>query len=75
MAQAAVMGALSAALAIVSVVVPFAGGLSLLVTVPMGLLGFRYRLRVLLAAAFAASTVAFLIAGISGFMEIGRAHV
>lgn len=70
MAQAAVMGALSAALAIVSVVVPFAGGLSLLVTVPMGLLGFRYRLRVLLAAAFAASTIAFLIAGISGFMVV-----
>lgn len=64
------MGALSAALAIISVVVPFAGGLSLLVTVPMGLLGFRYRLRVLLAAAFAASTVAFLIAGISGFMVV-----
>ena len=70
MAQAAVMGALSAALAIVSVVVPFAGGLSLLVTVPMGLLGFRYRMRVLLAAAFAASTIAFLISGISGFMVV-----
>ena len=70
MAQASVMGALSAALAIVSVVVPFAGGLSLLVTVPMGLLGYRYRLRVLLAATFAASTIAFLIAGISGFMVV-----
>ncbi len=64
------MGALSAALAIMSVVVPFAGALSLLVTVPMGLLGYRYRLRVLLAAGFAASTVAFLIAGISGFMIV-----
>ncbi len=70
MAQAAVMAALSSALAIASVVVPFAGGLSLLVTVPMGLLGLRYRLRVLLAAAFAASTIAFLIAGISGFMVV-----
>ncbi len=70
MAHAAVMAALSAALAIVSVVVPFAGGLSLLVTVPMGLLGYRYRLRVLVAATFAASTVAFLIAGISGFMVV-----
>lgn len=70
MAHAAVMGALSAALAIVSVVVPFAGFLSLLVTVPMGLLGYRYRLRVLIAATFAASTVAFLIAGISGFMVV-----
>jgi len=64
------MGALSAALSIVSVVVPFAGGVSLLVTVPMGLLGYRYRLRVLLAATFAASTVAFLIAGIAGFMVV-----
>lgn len=70
MAQAAVMGALSAALAIVSIVVPFAGGLSLLVAVPMGLLGYRYRLRVLLAAAFAAATITFLIAGISGFMVV-----
>lgn len=70
MAQAAVMGSLSAALTIVSVVVPFAGGLSLLVAVPMGLLAYRYRLRVLLASAFAASTVAFLIAGISGFMVV-----
>lgn len=70
MAQAAVMAALSAALAIVSVIVPFAGGISLLVAVPMGLLGYRYRLRVLLASTFAASTVAFLIAGISGFMVV-----
>ncbi|MGI9125413.1 MAG: cobalt ABC transporter ATP-binding protein, partial [Mycobacterium sp.] len=70
MAQAAVMAALSAALTILSVVVPFAGGLSLLVTVPMGLLGYRYRLRVLLAATFAASAIAFLIAGISGFMVV-----
>jgi energy-coupling factor transport system ATP-binding protein len=70
MAQAAVTGALSAALAIVSIVVPFAGGVSLLVAVPMGLLGYRYRLRVLLAAAFAAATITFLIAGISGFMVV-----
>jgi len=70
MAQAAVMGALSSALAIISVVVPFAGGLSLLVTVPFGLLGYRYRVRVLLAATFAAATVTFLIAGISGFMVV-----
>lgn len=70
MAQAAVTGALSAALAIASVVIPFAGGLSLLVTVPMGVLGLRYRLRVLVAAAFSASAIAFLISGISGFMVV-----
>lgn len=70
MAQASVMAALSAALTILSIVIPFAGGLSLLVTVPMGLLGYRYRVRVLLAATFAASVIAFLIAGISGFMVV-----
>jgi len=70
MAQAAVMAALAAALSIISVVVPFAGGLSLLTTVPMGLLGYRYRLRVLVAATFAAGVVAFLIAGVSGLMVV-----
>ena len=64
------MAALAAALSIISVVVPFAGGLSLLTTVPMGLLGYRYRLRVLVAATFAASVVAFLIAGVSGLMVV-----
>ncbi|PND59207.1 cobalt ABC transporter ATP-binding protein [Mycobacterium sp. ENV421] len=70
MAQASVMAALAAALAIISVVVPFAGGLSLLTTVPMGLLGYRYRLRVLVASTVAASVVAFLIAGVSGLMVV-----
>ncbi len=69
-AQAAVMAALSAALAILAVVVPFGQGLGLLVTVPMGLLGYRYRIRVVLAAAFAAGVITFLIAGISGFMVV-----
>ncbi len=70
MAHASVMAALAAALSILSVVIPFAGGLSLLVSVPMGLLGYRYRIRVLLTATFAASVIAFLIAGISGFMVV-----
>ncbi|KAA0108093.1 DUF2232 domain-containing protein [Mycolicibacterium sp. P1-5] len=70
MAQASVMAALAASLAIISVVVPFAGGLSLLTTVPMGLLGYRFRIRVLLASTFAAGVVAFLIAGISGLMVV-----
>lgn len=70
MAHASVMAALAAALSILSVVIPFAGGLSLLVTVPMGLLGYRYRLRVLVAATFAGSVIAFLIGGIAGFMVV-----
>ncbi|WP_048633157.1 ABC transporter ATP-binding protein [Mycolicibacterium aurum] len=70
LAQAAVMAALCAAIAIIAVVVPFAGGLSLLGTVPMGLLAYRYRLRVLLAALVAGGLVAFLIAGMGGFMTV-----
>jgi energy-coupling factor transport system ATP-binding protein len=70
MAQASVMAALSAATAIVSVVVPFAAGLSLLGTVPMGLLAYRYRLRVLIAATIAGSLIAFLVAGLGGMMTV-----
>jgi energy-coupling factor transport system ATP-binding protein len=64
------MAALCAAIAIIAVVVPFAAGLSLLGTVPMGLLAFRYRLRVLIAATVAGALVAFLIAGMGGFMTV-----
>lgn len=64
------MAALCAAIAIIAVVVPFAAGLSLLGTVPMGLLAYRYRLRVLLAATVAGAIVAFLIAGMGGFMTV-----
>ncbi|MEX3654094.1 ATP-binding cassette domain-containing protein [Mycolicibacterium fortuitum] len=70
LAQAAVMAALCAATAIIAVVVPFAAGLSVLGTVPMGLLAYRYRLRVLLAATVAAGIIAFLIAGMGGLMTV-----
>lgn len=64
------MAALCAATAIIAVVVPFAAALSLLGTVPMGLLAYRYRLRVLLAATVAGATIAFLIAGMGGMMSV-----
>jgi energy-coupling factor transport system ATP-binding protein len=70
LAQAAVMAALCAAIAIIAVVVPFAAALSLLGTVPMGLLAYRYRLRVLFAATVAGATIAFLIAGGGGMMTV-----
>ncbi len=70
LAQAAVMAALCAATAIIAVVVPFAGVLALLGTVPMGLLSYRYRLRVLIAATVAAGVIAFLIAGMGGLMTV-----
>lgn len=64
------MAALSAATAIVAVVVPFAAGLSLLGTVPMGLLAYRYRIRVLVSATVAGGMIAFLVAGMGGMMTV-----
>jgi energy-coupling factor transporter ATP-binding protein EcfA2 len=64
------MAALSAATAIVAVVVPFAAVLSLLGTVPMGLLAYRFRIRVLLAATTAGGLIAFLVAGMGGMMTV-----
>jgi len=70
LAHASVMAALCAAIAIIAIVVPFAGGVSLLGTVPMGLLAYRYRLRVLLTATVAGAIIAFLVAGMGGFMTV-----
>src|SRR5437868_10671902 len=67
LAHAAVMGALCAAIAIIAVILPHAGALGLLGTVPMGLLSYRYRIRVLITATFAASVIGFLVVGMSGF--------
>jgi len=64
------MGALCAVIAIISVVIPFAQGLALLGTVPMGLLAYRYRVRVLIAATVAAGMIAFLIAGLGSFVAV-----
>ena len=66
------MAALCAATAIISIVVPFAGALSLLGTVPMGLLAYRYRIRVLIAATVAAGVIAFLVAGLGGLHDGGQ---
>ena len=42
------------------------GGLGLLGSVPMGLLAYRYRLRVLITATVAAGVIGFLVVGLSG---------
>ena len=70
MAQAAVMAALCAACAVIAVVVPFGQVFSLLGTVPMGLLAYRYRIRVLIAALVAGGMITFLVAGLGGFMTV-----
>ena len=67
LAQASVMGALCAAIAIIAVVLPHAGGLGWLGAVPMGLLAYRYRIRVLITATVAAGVIGFLVVGLSGF--------
>lgn len=67
LAHAAVMGALCAAIAIIAVILPHAGALGLLGTVPMGLLSYRFRIRVLITATVAASVIGFLVVGMSGF--------
>ena len=64
------MAALSAATAILAMVVPFAAGLALLGTVPMGLLAYRFRIRVLIAAAVAGGMIAFLVAGMGGMTTV-----
>jgi energy-coupling factor transport system ATP-binding protein len=66
------MAALCAATAIISIVVPFAGALALLGTVPMGLLAYRYRFRALVTATVAAALIAFLIAGLGGLMTVAN---
>ncbi|OBB97394.1 cobalt ABC transporter ATP-binding protein [Mycobacterium sp. 852002-40037_SCH5390672] len=70
------MGALCAAIEILAAVIPFAQGLGVLGTVPMGLLAYRYRPRALMAATVAGGIIAFLIAGLGSlFMLIDCAWV
>jgi energy-coupling factor transporter ATP-binding protein EcfA2 len=70
LAQASTMGALCAAVAIIAVVLPHAGGLGLLGAVPMGLLAYRHRVRVLITATVAGAVIGFLVVGISGFAAV-----
>ena len=70
LAHASVMGALSASIAIIAVVVPLGGWLGLLGTVPIGLLAYRDRFRVPITAAVAAGVIGFLVAGFSGLLTV-----
>lgn len=70
------MGALCAAIEILAAVIPFAQGLGVVGTVPMGLLAYRYRPRALMAATIAGGVIAFLIAGLGSlFMLVDCAWV
>ncbi|MEO6881331.1 MAG: ATP-binding cassette domain-containing protein [Mycobacteriaceae bacterium] len=63
LATAAVMGGVSLVLAVIGTIVPIAAVLQLLAAVPLGVVAQRHRPRALVAAAVAAGTVGFLIAG------------
>jgi energy-coupling factor transporter ATP-binding protein EcfA2 len=76
MAQAAVMAALCAATSILSALIPLIAGVSLLGTVPMGLLAYRHRIRAFAAATVAGSAIAFVVAGNGGFSTVlGCAYI
>lgn len=70
LANAAVMAAVCSAIAVVAVTLPFAFPLSLLATVPMALLAYRHRLRVLVAATVAGTIIAFLIINLGGLLVV-----
>jgi energy-coupling factor transport system ATP-binding protein len=70
LAHAAVMAAVCSAIAVITVALPFAAALSLLATVPMGLLAYRHRLRVLVAATVAATIIAFLVINLGGLLVV-----
>ncbi len=65
-AHAAVMAALCAATSIMTALIPPVAALSVVGTVPMGLLAYRHRFRAFLAAAVAGSVMAFVVAGNGG---------
>jgi hypothetical protein len=76
MAQAAVMAALCAATSILSALIPLIAGLSLLGTVPMGLLAYRYRFRAFVGGTVAGCVIAFVAAGNGGLSTVlGCAYI
>jgi energy-coupling factor transporter ATP-binding protein EcfA2 len=70
LAHAAVMAAVCSAIAVITVALPFAAALSLLATLPMGLLACRHRLRVLVAATVAGTIIAFLVINLGGLLVV-----
>lgn len=70
LAHAAVIGALSAVIVIIAVVIPFAKSLGVLGILLPGLLAYRFRLRVVVAATVVGGVITFLITGLGGFFAI-----
>jgi len=70
LAQAAMTAALMGAIGVASIVIPGAVVFAWLGAVPMGVLSFRHRLGVGLAAAVAAGLIGFLVAGFGGLISV-----
>lgn len=69
-ATAAVLAAVAVAMAVTGSLLPHAGVLELLAAVPMAIVAQRHRGRATVAAAVAASVIAFLVVGITACMVV-----
>ena len=74
-ANAGVFGALAVIIVSVGTFLPHLGVIELLSTVPFAIVGLRYRVRAVLAAAVAAGFVAFLAAGVVAAIVIAGCAV
>lgn len=72
LAQSSVMAALTATIVVVGTSLPFLGPLRMLALAPMGVVGYRCRLRALATATISAAAIAFSMGGLRGVMLVWR---
>jgi energy-coupling factor transport system ATP-binding protein len=70
LASAAVMAGVSVVLTVIGWLLPHLSLIAAFAVVPLGLVAYRYRLRAMVAAAFAAALLSFLVAGTGTFSNI-----
>ncbi|HUJ67607.1 MAG TPA: ATP-binding cassette domain-containing protein [Acidimicrobiales bacterium] len=70
LATAAVMAGVSVVLTVIGWLLPHLGLIAAFAVVPLGLVAFRFRLRAMMASAFAAALLSFLVAGTGTFSNI-----
>ena len=70
LATSSVLAGVAVALTVIGWFLPHLGAVAALAVVPLGVVAHRHRLRALLACAFAASTLSFLVAGTGSVSNI-----
>ncbi len=70
LATAAVMAGVSVVLTVIGWLLPHLSLIAAFAVVPLGLVAYRYRLRAMVASAFAAALLSFLVAGTGTFSNI-----